>query len=108
MNIAAASYVSVPEVELVAEITIFGTSSSGFAFHARGRHGARAQGGWTGGAVDGKLGLTEAIWQAVDALAEEGVARGIAAVYAPGGDRVALVDLGGAIPWAADLPWVLA
>jgi len=53
-------------------------------------------------------GLTDCLFQAADDLRSLGVHEGILQIFAPGGERMAEVDLARGIPWYGDLKWEAA
>jgi hypothetical protein len=89
---------------IVAEICLYGTRE----------HGA----GWLASTPDGRmfgdgelnfaLGFTQAVWDAGDALAKAGVRSGTIRIFAPGGQRMALVSQAGYLPYYGDLKWEAA
>ena len=48
--------------------------------------------------------MTEAVWQAVDALRARGILVGTARIFHPGGARVSVVDLACHVPTFGSLP----
>ena len=85
--------------KLVGEICLYGTTATGAGWLARGEGTALLGNGET---TPGR-GFTEAMWLAEEALQAAGLV-GVVAVYAPGGERFALVLLG-AVGSFGDLAW---
>lgn len=90
---------------IVAEICLYGTRAAGASWLANP----------LGGPILGDptlipgLSFTEAVWFAVDALARRAnLTSGTCRVYAPGGERVATIDLGHRVPCFGDLKWEAA
>lgn len=92
-------------VTVVADICLYGNRETGAGFIAQ--------------AVDGRMfgngeplasrSFTEAVWLAVDELRRAGVERGQLRIFAPGGERMATVEIGGLkdrrLPYFGELSW---
>jgi len=85
--------------EIAAEICLYGSTNAGWL--ARTRSG-RMFG--TGDPVEGRS-FTEAVWLAVDAITAELGGRGQVAIFAPGGERMAIVDIARRVPTFGDMSW---
>lgn len=86
-------------VKLVGEICLYGSGLCGVGWLARGESTPLMG---NGEPVNGRS-LTEAAWQAAEALRSAGL-DGVVAIYAPGGDCVALARLGN-VPTFGSLNW---
>lgn len=89
---------------ITADICLYGTSRTGAGFlGCRLDHGQITG---TGEPVEGRS-FTEAAWLAVDALRGLGVESGMVRIFAPGGERMAVVDIRN-VPAFGDLKWEAA
>ena len=93
---------------LVADICLYGTHTTGAGYlgliaPAAAPMLARDEAMFgTGEPVAGRS-FTEAVFEAVTVLRERGVVAGVARIFAPGGERVAVVELSRTIPTFGDL-----
>ena len=85
------------------EICLYGTNQTGAGYLARAANGRR----FGTGRPSNFLTFTVAIWTAVDELRGAGVT-GPVHIYAPGGARMAIADLGRHVPTFGSLTWTPA
>lgn len=88
--------------KIVGDICLYGTSRTGAGFLVcAAPHG---QTGGTGEPVAGRS-FSEAVWMGVEMLEKIGVGRGLVRIFAPGGEEMAVVELGGLVPAYGSLKW---
>lgn len=78
----------------VAEICLYGTSQTGAGFYALADTGQR----FGTGTPIAHRSFTEAVWDACDELRAAGVTSGKVRIFAPGGERFAVVEIGEHVP----------
>lgn len=85
---------------VVAEICLYGTSAIGAGYLHVHRGSVRPE-----GSHEPKQGrsFTEAVWLACDELRAAGVTSGAVRVFAPGGEHVAVIDIGSHVPTYGDM-----
>jgi hypothetical protein len=83
------------------DITLYGTAATGAGWLALLPPHGRVLGT---GEPRADRSFTQAVWGAALVLQDAGY-RGPARVFEPGGTRVAVVEVGGPIPWYGDLQW---
>jgi hypothetical protein len=95
---------------LVADICLYGTHATGAGYlgliaPAAAPMLAREEAMFGTGAPVAGRSFTEAVFEAVTVLRERGVVAGTVRIFEPGGERVAVVDLGRAVPTYGDMVW---
>lgn len=86
-----------------AEICLYGTSAIGIGYIARTSDGRM----FGNGAPVAGRGATETVWLAVDQLRAAGVVAGTVAIFAPGGERMAIAPIS-SVPSYGSLTWQAA
>lgn len=91
----------------VADITLYGTSHTGAGWLALLTNPSHGRLLGTGDPNPGTS-FTEAVWSAVAALNAAGAEGGLVRIFAPGGEKMAVVDSRHLVPTFGDLLWMPA